>query len=135
MRRPKDAASQSGSEEATPGQGAEDFAWMQNYEAPTTPPCPSYVNYSIRRDSAGDDASTLSSVTRLGDFARDEILALADLAGEIRSRGLTGVMKVAASEAKEIVSSQAGPKLPADFRAHREEEEPGSRGGWDRCWR
>lgn len=88
---------------------------MQNYEAPSTP----NVNYSAaydRRDSGGDDASTLSSVTRLGDFARDEILALADLAGEIRSRGITGVMKVAASEAKEIVSSQVRRVMHLDIR-------------------
>ncbi|KAF4654593.1 Transcription elongation factor SPT4 [Perkinsus olseni] len=137
IRRPKNTDSQNNPEEASPEQEEEDFSWMQNYEAQATPPPPPSVNYATAngRRASGGDSSTPSTVSKIGDFVRDEMSALADLAGDIRNRGISGVMKDAVSEAKDMVSSQVGPKLPAGFRAHREEEEPVGRSRWDRCLR
>lgn len=125
---------------------------MQNYGSQTSPPSPPSVDYGIangRRDSGGD-SSTPSTASKFGDFVRDEMSALVDLASDIRSRGISGVMKDAVSDVKDIVASQVretmdldmrtlfrqvGPRLPAGFRAHREEEEPVSRSRWHRYLR
>ncbi|EER17995.1 suppressor of ty, putative [Perkinsus marinus ATCC 50983] len=137
LRQPKNMDVENNSEEGAAQQEEEDFSWMQNYGLQTSPPSPPSVNYGIangRRDSGGD-SSTPSTASKFGDFVRDEMSALVDLASDIRSRGISGVMKDAVSDVKDIVSSQVGPRLPAGFRAHREEEEPVSRSRWHRYLR
>ncbi|KAF4677901.1 Transcription elongation factor SPT4 [Perkinsus chesapeaki] len=112
LRRPKSIGARNGNEGASPNddEAEEDFSWMQNYGSQTPPPPPPSINYAAansRRPSFAN-SSTPSTVSRLGEFVRDEMSALADLAGDIRNRGITGVMKDAVAEAKDIVSNQAG---------------------------